>query len=79
MEVERLDLANVIEVAEIRKKLIDHPDLLSMFELLIIVANKRLNEDNPVDSMPIEKYIEPELDSDSEDDINLSTTAQAED
>tara|TARA_R110000803_G_scaffold91549_2_gene159018 strand:- start:570 stop:803 length:234 start_codon:yes stop_codon:yes gene_type:complete len=77
--MESLDLANVIEIQNIRKVLIREPDLLAMFELLIIVANKRLNEDNPVDSMPIEKYIEPELDSDSEDDINLSTTAQAED
>ena len=77
--MEKLDLANVIEIQNIRKVLVGEPDLLAMFELLIIVANKRLNEDNPVDSMPIEKYIEPELDSDSEDDINLSTTAQAED
>ena len=77
--MEKLDLANVIEIQNIRKVLVGEPDLLAMFELLIIVANKRLNEDNPVDSMPIEKYIEPELDSDSEDDIILSTTAQAED
>tara|TARA_R110000796_G_scaffold72151_1_gene163413 strand:- start:857 stop:1090 length:234 start_codon:yes stop_codon:yes gene_type:complete len=76
--MEKLDLANVIEIQNIRKVLVGEPDLLAMFELLIIVANKRLNEDNPVDSMPIEKYIEPELDSDSEDDIILSTTAQAE-
>tara|TARA_R110000822_G_scaffold6511_2_gene27537 strand:+ start:2504 stop:2737 length:234 start_codon:yes stop_codon:yes gene_type:complete len=76
--MESLDLANVIEIQNIRKVLIREPDLLAMFELLIIVANKRLNEDNPVDSMPIEKYIEPELDSDSEDDIILSTTAQVE-
>tara|TARA_R110000824_G_scaffold177496_6_gene356943 strand:+ start:143 stop:376 length:234 start_codon:yes stop_codon:yes gene_type:complete len=76
--MEKLDLANVIEIQNIRKVLVGEPDLLAMFELLIIVANKRLNEDNPVDSMPIEKYIEPELDSDSEDDIILSTTAQVE-
>tara|TARA_R110000787_G_scaffold246143_1_gene351933 strand:+ start:343 stop:549 length:207 start_codon:yes stop_codon:yes gene_type:complete len=68
--MEKLDLANVIEIDRIRKKLIDHPDLLSLFELLIIVANKRLNEERVVDRMELEDNTEPELsdhDSDSED------------
>lgn len=77
--MEKLDLANVIEIQNIRKQLIGEPDLLAMFELLIIVANKRLNEEKVIESMPIEKVIEPELDSDSEDDIILSTTGQVED
>ena len=58
MEVEKLDLANVIEVGSIRKILIEHPDLLSMFELMIIVANKRLNKEE-VDNI---FYDEPEPD-----------------
>ena len=44
MDVEKLDLRNVIEIEAIRKILIGHPDLLAMFELLIIVCNKRLAE-----------------------------------
>lgn len=67
MEVEKLDLTNVIEVAEIRKKLIDHPDLLSMFELLIIVCNKRLNNEEKTNDT---FFVEPD---DSEgDEPNLS-------
>ena len=77
--MEKLDLANVIEIQNIRKQLIGEPDLLAMFELLIIVANKRLNEEKPIiKNLPIEVNIEPELDSDSEDDIILSTTGQVE-
>ena len=69
MEVEKLDLANVIEVAEIRKKLIHHPDLLSMFELLIIVANKRLNNEEVVNQITIEPdEPEPNLSDHSSDD-----------
>lgn len=68
MEVEKLDLANVIEVAEIRKKLIDHPDLLSMFELLIIVANKRLNNEEVVNFSIEPDEPEPNLSDHSSDD-----------
>jgi hypothetical protein len=65
--MEKLDLANVIEIDRIRKVLIRHPDLLSMFEILVIVANKRLNEEKVVDRMALEDYIEPDL-SDHESD-----------
>lgn len=68
--MEKLDLANVIEIGRIRKVLIEHPDLLSMFELLVIVANKRLNEEKVVDRMVLEDYIEPDL-SDHESDEDL--------
>ena len=60
MELEQLDLANVIEVGEIRKKLIDHPDLLSMFELLIIVCNKRLNNEEKTNDTFFVEPDEPE-------------------
>lgn len=46
MVIEKLDIANIIEIEKIRKILIHHPDLLSMFELLIIVANKRIAEED---------------------------------
>ena len=42
METEPLDLGNVIEIKKIRELLINHPDLLSMFEILILVCNKRI-------------------------------------
>ena len=41
---EKLDIINIIEVQEIRKLLINHPDLLSMFEILIVMCNNRLAE-----------------------------------
>lgn len=59
MDIEKIDLANVIEVNKIRKILIGHPDLLSMFELMIIVANKRLNKEE-VDTIFYEEPDEPE-------------------
>tara|TARA_R100001460_G_scaffold85770_2_gene127078 strand:- start:1049 stop:1267 length:219 start_codon:yes stop_codon:yes gene_type:complete len=67
--METLDLYNVFEIQKIRTMLIHHPDLLSMFELLIIVSNKRLNEEKTIiNNLPIEPNEEPDLSSDSEDD-----------
>jgi len=43
--IEPLDLTNVIEIQKIRELLVNHPDLLSMFEILIIMCNKKLNEE----------------------------------
>ena len=45
-ELEPLDLANVIEIQKIRELLVEHPELLSMFEILIIMCNKKLNEED---------------------------------
>tara|TARA_R110000782_G_scaffold153349_2_gene245837 strand:- start:406 stop:519 length:114 start_codon:yes stop_codon:yes gene_type:complete len=36
---------NVIEIQRIREILIHHPDLLSLFEVLIIIINERLNKE----------------------------------
>ena len=69
---ENLDLLNVMEIQKIRSMLIHHPDLLSMFELLVIVCNKRLNEEKTIINLPIEPNIEPNLSSDSEDDVFFS-------
>ena len=64
---EFLDLKNIIEIERIRSILIHDPDLLSLFELLIIVANKRINEEKSINKMELETNIEPEL-SDHESD-----------
>lgn len=67
--MEKLDTENIIEIDRIRKILRDHPDLLSMFEILVIIANNRINEEKTISKMEIEENIEPDLSSDSEDDI----------
>lgn len=41
---ELLDVSNILEVGKIREKLVDEPDLLAMFKLLIIISNQRLND-----------------------------------
>ena len=69
MEIEKLDIANIIEVAEIRKILINYPDLLSMFEILIIMCNNRINKEQIVKRMEIEENIEPVLSDDEEEEI----------
>lgn len=67
--MEKLDTENIIEIDRIRKILRQHPDLLSMFEILVIIANNRINEEKTISKMEIEENIEPDLSSDSEDDI----------
>ena len=65
---EPLDIKNVIEVDRIRTILREHPDLLSLFEILIIIANNRINDEKTGIDLPIEDNIEPELsDHDSDD------------
>ena len=64
---EHLDIKNVIEVDRIRTILREHPDLLSLFEILIIIANNRINDERVGPDLPIEKNTEPEL-SDHESD-----------
>jgi len=80
MEIERLDICNIIEVDKIRKLLIRHPDLLSMFEILIIIVNNRINNEEPcLSSCPspaidtIEenlKYLSVDSDDDNNDELN---------
>ena len=65
--METLDTTNIIEIDKIRKLLIKHPDLLSMFEIMVIIANNRINQEKTAISMDIEKNIEPDL-SDHESD-----------
>ena len=71
MECEpNLDIRNIIEVEKIRTILREHPDLLSMFEILIIISNNRINEEKIVGSMCLEDNTEPIL-SDHESDDEL--------
>lgn len=67
-KIEKLDIHNIIEIEKIRKILINHPDLLSIFEILIIMANNRINQEKIVNKMEIEENIEPDLSSDSDDE-----------
>ena len=71
MEVEKLDISNIFEIQRIRSLLIGEPDLLSMFELLIVMSNNRLNKDADIidtKKIIIENNIEPDLLSDDSDD-----------
>lgn len=78
MEVERLDICNIIEVDKIRKLLIRHPDLLSMFEILIIIVNNRINNEQPrlsrrpnLDAFEENlKYLSVDSESSDDDELN---------
>ena len=72
MEVEKLDLGNVIELNRIREILLHYqPELLSFFEQIVSVANKRLNDEPLHKKYTItsesEEEIEVELESDEDD------------
>jgi hypothetical protein len=69
-DVEKLDADNIIEIGEIHKVLAKHPDLLSMFKLLIIICNKRLNDsrlDDHISAMILEIDPDYEGETDSSD------------
>lgn len=73
-EIEKHDLNDVIEVEKIRKLLMPHPDLLAMFKLMIIVANKRINQE----SMAF--YLEDDLEEeDLEEDLDLDLPLESDD
>ena len=44
-QTETLDIKNVLEADKIRELLLPHPDLLSFFEILVIMCNNRLNDE----------------------------------
>lgn len=71
--IEKLDILNIFEIQRIRALLVDEPDLLSMFEILVIMCNTRLNSEEklPDKKIVLEDNIEPDLSSDSEDDLQL--------
>lgn len=48
MEIEKLDLYNIIEIQKIRELLVNHPDLLSLLEIMIIICNNRINNEEEI-------------------------------
>ena len=70
MKIEKLDVGNIIEIQNIRQLLVNHPDLLSMFELLVIMSNNRLNAEA---DRPQEKIIE------EDEEINFDLSSDEED
>lgn len=65
--MERLDICNVIEIERIRKLLVNEPDLLSLFEILVIICNGKINKEVSVSKMSIERCISPDLSDHSSD------------
>lgn len=65
--MEDLDLCNVMEIEKIRKILVNDPDLLSVFEMIIIICNRRINEEKTIPRMPIERCESPPLSDHSSD------------
>lgn len=43
--IENLDIMNILEINQIRQLLLPHPDLLALFEILMIIVNNRINEE----------------------------------
>jgi len=68
--MEDLDISNVIEIDKIRQLLVHQPDLLSIFEILIIVCNRRINEEQIIKRMPLERCISPPLSDHSSDEAD---------
>ena len=66
--MEDLDLCNVMEIEKIRRLLVNQPDLLSVFEMIIIICNRRINEEKTINRMPIERCISPQLSDHSSDE-----------
>ena len=64
-----LDLKNVFEIQRIRNILIEHPDLLALFEILILVVNRRLNDEKPSLSLPLEDNEDLQLSDHESDEI----------
>ena len=42
-EIERLDLMNIFEVKRMREVLKDYPELIELFDCMILITNRRLN------------------------------------
>ena len=65
--MEKLDLKNVLEVENIKTILSNHENLLEIFEMILIIANKQLESEKTALKMEIEPNIDPVL-SDHESD-----------
>jgi hypothetical protein len=71
--MEKIDLNNVIEVKEIKKRIKDSDILLKFFDEIILLVNRQNQrvDDTPITAMPIEIHREPNL-SDHESDFEES-------
>ena len=70
MPVEKLDIRNIIEITKIKTLLIPHPDLGTLFELVCLLCNERLNNEKVEKNIQdiLEENIEPELSDHSSDE-----------
>lgn len=71
-DIEELDLGNVLELNKIRDILKPTPVLLNFFEEIVLVANKKLNEEaKPKATEESEDELDPDwmvLESDTDSD-----------
>lgn len=66
---EKLDILNIIEIQQIRSRLIKEKSLLNIFNMLLKIANKQLNNDL------LEDIID---DGESEHSLDLSSDADSQ-
>jgi hypothetical protein len=69
--MEDLDIMNIIETTQILEKLQDDKQLTTFFKMMIRITNSRLNDkdlDKPINWMPLELNIEPELTDETDDE-----------
>jgi hypothetical protein len=69
--MEDLDIMNIIETTQILEKLQDDKQLTTFFKMMIRITNSRLNDkdlDTPINWMPLELNIEPELTDETDDE-----------
>ena len=71
MEIEKLDVINIIEINQIRECLQSRPELLSIFEMLCLLVNNKINTERVDSSSPsLEDNTEPILTSDSDEELD---------
>ena len=64
---EAIKCENIIEVKQIQKILSIRPDLLTIFNYILKVADGRMNAEKPIQFMAMEPCEEPELSDHSSD------------
>tara|TARA_R100000654_G_scaffold6346_3_gene16724 strand:+ start:5486 stop:5731 length:246 start_codon:yes stop_codon:yes gene_type:complete len=71
-KIEKLDVNNIIEVKRIRGVLQSHPELLTIFEVLMNNVNKNINTEKGCISMEIEdnEFDNSFLCSDSDEELD---------
>ena len=64
---EAIKCENIIEVKQIQKILSLRPELLTIFNYILKVADGRMNAEKPIHIMAIEPYEDPNLSDHSSD------------